>query len=362
MGREERKNLIDALQRERGGNRVIAYVTSTRPNLEVQMAMDVIPLFYNHLSAIETPPSETKIDLFIHSNGGDGVVPWKLMTLMREFCSELNVLVPNRAFSAATLTALGADEVLMHPMGMLGPTDPTVTNEFNPPNERAPGQLLGISVEDVRSYIELVKEDVGIGHEDELVQAFIALANKVHPLALGNVKRSTSQSRMMGEKLLRSRKRTDLEAHEITQIITQLTSQLYYHGHPINRSEARDDLGLTFVKDPTPAVEKAMWSLFEAYAQDMRLNEAFQFIQEAISVDGVPDVPSVSGPMVPGMPIPGGGITVKNTVLPVMKNAYIESMPRCDVMESGFEVTVRRDPTGRIDGNAALVRQSWTTE
>ncbi len=57
----------------------------------------------------------------------------------------------------------------MHPMGMLGPTDPTVANEFNPPNERIAGQLLGISVEDVRSYIALIKEDVGIGHEDELV-------------------------------------------------------------------------------------------------------------------------------------------------------------------------------------------------
>src|SRR5438876_995094 len=361
MGREERKNLIDALQKERGGTRVVTYVTSTRPNLEVQMAMDVIPIFYRHLAAIDTTPGETKIDLFIHSNGGEGVVPWKLTTLMREFCSELNVLVPNRAFSAATLTALGADEVLMHPMGMLGPTDPTVANDFNPPNERVPGQVLGISVEDVRSYIELVKEDVGIGHEDEVVQAFLALANKVHPLALGNVKRSTSQSRMMGEKLLRSRKREDLEAHEITQIITQLTSELYYHGHPINRHEARDDLGLSFVKDPTPSVEKAMWSLFDAYAQEMRLEEGYQFVQEAISMAGVPAVPPMPAGVMPGMPMPPT-LTVQNTALPAMKTVYIESAERCDVMETGFEVTVRRDPTGRIEGNAALVRQVWATE
>src|SRR4029077_1047132 len=101
--------------------------------------------------------------------------------LLREFCDQLCVLVPHRAFSAATLACLGADKVIMHPMGMLGPTDPTVTNEFNPQNPMNPNQLLGISVEDVASYIALVREDVGIRHEDELVQAFNILADKVHP-------------------------------------------------------------------------------------------------------------------------------------------------------------------------------------
>ena len=73
-------------------------------------------------------------------------------------------------------------------MGMLGPIDPTITTDFNPMAPGNPQQRLGISVEDVTSYITLVKEDVGISHEDELVQAFLALANQVHPLALGTVK------------------------------------------------------------------------------------------------------------------------------------------------------------------------------
>ena len=211
MPRTDRLEGIKSLQAERGNSIVITYITSTRPNFESHMAMDVIPIIYRHLSAISTSPKETRIDLLISSNGGDGVVPWKLVTLIREFCSELNVLVPYRAFSAATLTCLGADNVIMHPMGMLGPTDPTVTNEFNPPNPRLPGQLLGISVEDVASYIQLVKEDVGITHEDELIQAFTQLCQNVHPLALGNVKRHTLQSQMMGSKLLRSRTSQELQ-------------------------------------------------------------------------------------------------------------------------------------------------------
>ena len=119
MARAERIQLIHQLQEVREGRTVIAYVTATRPNLESQMAVDVIPIIYEHLRALGSPPADTRIDLFLHSNGGDGIVPWRLVTLIREFCSEFNVLVPHRAFSAATLTALGADSVVMHPMGML---------------------------------------------------------------------------------------------------------------------------------------------------------------------------------------------------------------------------------------------------
>jgi ClpP class serine protease len=198
MAREQRLKIIESIEKERG-SRVITYVTSTRKNLEVPMAMDAVRRIYDHL---ETGSANGKVDLFLHSNGGEGTVPWRLVTLIRERAERFAVLVPFRAFSAATLTVLGADEVVMHPMGMLGPTDPTVANAFNPPDPTNPMKRLGISVEDVTAYIALIKEDAGIQHEDELVKAFNRLAKQVHPLALGNVKRSLSQSRMMAEKLL----------------------------------------------------------------------------------------------------------------------------------------------------------------
>ena len=62
-----------------------------------------------------------------------------------------------------------------------------------------PGLLIPIGVEDVTAFLKLVKDEVGITHEDELVQTFIALTEKVHPLALGNVQRSHSQSSPHGK-------------------------------------------------------------------------------------------------------------------------------------------------------------------
>jgi ClpP class serine protease len=181
MSRDQRLKLIEGIEKERG-SKVITYVTNTRRNMQVQMAMDSVRRVYDHLEAGE---STKQVDLFLHSDGGEGTVPWRLVTLIRERAERFAVLVPFRAFSAATLTALGADEVVMHPMGMLGPTDPTVANPFNPRDEMNPARVIGISVEDVTAYIALIKEDAGIQHEDELVQAFNRLTDKVHPLALG---------------------------------------------------------------------------------------------------------------------------------------------------------------------------------
>ena len=265
MSRTERVEAVRHLQDVRGGTGVISYVTSTRPGLEAQMGMDVITPFYRHLRDLPGSRAGRRIDLFLQSNGGDGIVPWKLVTLIREYCDEFNVLVPYRAFSAATLTALGADSVVMHPMGMLGPTDPSTTGRFNPRDPGNDKQPLPVSVEDVSSYIALIKDDVGIRHEDELIQAFLALAEKVHPLALGSVKRTTSQSRMLGQKLLSQRRKDVMAPSAIQEVVDKLTSKLFFHGHPINSTEARDEIGLHFVEAADEKTAEAMWNLFEIY-------------------------------------------------------------------------------------------------
>ena len=63
--------------------------------------------------------------------------------MIREYTNHFSVIVPYRAFSAATLTALGANEIIMHPMGVLRPTDPSVTNHFNPTNQAGQPLALG---------------------------------------------------------------------------------------------------------------------------------------------------------------------------------------------------------------------------
>jgi len=353
---DTKQEKIKKLQEVRGGTNVITYITSTRPGPETQMAMDAIRKIYRHLSKIKTSKDKTRIDLFIHSNGGDGIVPWRLVTLIREYCYEFNVLVPHRAFSAATLTAIGADNIYMHPMGMLGPTDPKVGNDYNPKDPQNPSNKLGISVEDVISYISFVKEDIGIRHEDELVKAleYLAGADRIHPLALGNVKRFYAQSRMMAKKLLELHMDKIKEEHKIEEIADNLNSKLYFHGHPINRIEAKEQLGLK-IKETSKDLEDAMWSLYEEYETEMQLETPFNPVLEF----------KKNNPSLPFFNSQGGNSSTTTMDLQKISVGFIESLHRRDRLEVDFKVEGLKllNQTGIVEPmSVAQIREEWVEE
>lgn len=279
MAKAERKALIKKIQEAREGRLLIVYITSTRSGHELQMADDAFRVIYDHLEA-QRESAKKGVDLFIHSNGGSGTVPWRVVSLIRQYTGteKFAVLVPHRAFSAATLVALGADEIVMHRMGCLGPIDPSVANAFNPPHPQGAGPL-PISVEDVSAYFKLVKDAVGINHEEELIQALVALTDKIHPLALGNVQRHHSQSRMMARKLLKTHMKSEAQEHDINLLIDNLKSNLFFHGHPINREEALNDLKLKVVT-PGQELESMMWELYLEYERELKLTEPFNPLRE----------------------------------------------------------------------------------
>ncbi|MGD0771117.1 MAG: hypothetical protein ABSB42_23270 [Tepidisphaeraceae bacterium] len=255
---------------------------------------------YDHLLLLPSRPIE-KLDLFLCSNGGVGTVSWRIVALLREFATKVNVLIPYRAYSAATMIALGADEIVMHPFGELGPIDPTVSNDFNPVEGN---RRLGISVEDVTAYVGFIKNTVGITHEDELIKAVEVLANKVHPLALGNVERFLSQSRMIARKILRTHMNEDQE-HIINEIVENMASKLYFHGHAINRREAIIDLHLKVTVDLSPELETTMWNLYRDFENEFRNLEIFHpagDIAAMVTPAQVPTMPSSALPQ--PQPIP----------------------------------------------------------
>ena len=267
MGRVERLELVKALQSKRK-SKLITYVVGDRPNLTFQIAGDTPRLFYDHLIKLEKSP---RIDLFLYSPGGDASVPWRIVTLFREFCDELSVLVPFRAWSAATMIAIGADQIVMGRKGELGPIDPTVMSPFNPihPVSRQP---LSINVEDVTAYISLLRDKVKLQDETALEKAWESMPNQVNPLALGYVHRHQEHIRLVATKLLKARRNPPSD-EEAKLIVESLVEKMYFHGHGIGRAEAKD-LGLPIeFADNEP--EALMWNLYLDYERDMHLLEPF---------------------------------------------------------------------------------------
>ena len=126
MARKDRVALIKEIEKKRD-SKVIVYITSDRQNLAGQIGSDAVPVIERHLRGVIGPRTK-RLDLFLYSTGGDANMPWSLVSMIREYVGErpLSVLIPSRAYSAATVIALGADEIVMAKSGELGPIDATI--------------------------------------------------------------------------------------------------------------------------------------------------------------------------------------------------------------------------------------------
>ena len=186
----------------------------------------------------------------------------------------------------------------------MGPIDPSVTNDFNPVNPQTNRQI-PISVEDVKAYISFVKSTAGIQHEDEFVKAIEILAGKVHPLALGNVERFISQSRLIARKILTTHMKEE-PPHKIDEIIEMMASKLYFHGHPINRVEAREELGLKVIPNvPNQNLRRRCGSYISIMKSEFENRKIFDPLTEIFAACAAnPPPPPAPGQMqIPNIPV-----------------------------------------------------------
>ncbi|MBI2010752.1 MAG: hypothetical protein HYS89_00735 [Candidatus Colwellbacteria bacterium] len=266
----ERKTLIQQIEGLRS-SKVITYITSDRQGpVSAKVAMDIIPVMSRQLRDIGKTEN---IDLFLYSTGGDTMVPWRLVSMVREYCEKFSVLIPYKAHSAATMIALGADEVVMSDLSELSPIDPSTANVFNPIDPKNPQNRVAISVEDVMAYFDLVKNKFGVKNDEDLTKVFVKFIEsnpQIHPLALGNVNRIHNLIRILAQRLLKSH-RSPMKEEEINKVVDYFTEKLYSHQYFIGRKEAKEDLGLKTVVFADSALSKAMTDLYGEYEKEMEL-------------------------------------------------------------------------------------------
>ncbi len=264
----DKKQLIQQIEGLRK-SRVITYVTSDRQGpFNARIAMDVIPLVSKQLQAIKKTQN---IDLFLYSSGGDTMVPWRLVSMIREYCDKFAVLIPYKAHSAATMIALGADEIIMSNLSEISPIDPSTANVFNPVDPANPQNRIPISVEDVMAYFDLAKNKFGIKNDEELSHVFTKFVEanpQIHPLALGNVNRIHNLIRMLAKRLLKSHK-APMKEDEIEKLVDYFTEKLYSHQYFIGRKEAKEDLGVKTVVEANESLTKALTDLYEEYNKEL---------------------------------------------------------------------------------------------
>lgn len=326
MSRAQRLELIKRIE-QLNSSHLLVYITGDRPGAAARIAEDAVRPMYEHLLGFaNSADRKQRIDLLIYSRGGDVSVPWRVISMLREFCQELVALVPYKAHSAATMIALGADKIVMGRKAELSPIDPTLVRATVGESAAPPQE---ISVEDVSSYIAFVRERAHLNDQTALTTVVSLLANQLTPLTLGSVNRQYSHIRLVAKKLMGSRQQK-VEEERMTTIIEALTEKMYSHGHAIGRKEA-SELGLP-IEIPSAELELLIWELYTEYEKMLHLTEPLDFEQILQNQEG--------------------------QILSGLRLACIESARRLDVFEHNLHIKRRRqipnNPQININLNLAL--------
>ena len=251
-----RKPLIQRLQKRLNAKfklngKLIVYTASPVHPLAHIMIQDV-PLFEDLLRSIG------KVEegyLMINSPGGDANAAEKLLTMCRQrFNKSFNVIVPDYAKSAATMIALGSDQILMGYLAELGPIDPQLRT--------APMPGPGIPARSFIDGLELIRKN--ITKKGDPVQMYFPMLSQIRPEIVARCQSAIDGSKKFAEKWLKQYmlKKDHKQAQKVARWLSE-GKKYKSHGKVIDFEEAHDVLKLNVERiDPNSDLWNNVWELY----------------------------------------------------------------------------------------------------
>jgi hypothetical protein len=194
------------------------------------------------------------VGLFLKSDGGNPEAALRLVHLLRSRFKHVILYAPFECASAATMVALGANEIHMGPTSYLTAVDTSLKHQLSPVDSR--NEIVSVSQDEVSRILRLWKEQHVKGNPYPEVYRYL------HPLVIGALDRSSSLSIRICQELLSYHMPTGKRAERISR---QLNSTYPSHSYPITAREARK-LGLT-VRDLGAREAALLHDLNSIYSQ-----------------------------------------------------------------------------------------------
>jgi hypothetical protein len=245
---EQTQKIIEQIEYELNST-FLAYWTSTNGSV---CQSDVAGL----QEVLQKIGNTREIVLFLKSEGGSGQASLRIVHLLRHYTSHLKALVPLVCASAATMIALGADEIHMGPLAYLTAVDTSLTHNLSPVDTY--NSLVSVSQDELTRVINLWRMEA----KDNDSNPYQSIFQYVHPLVIGAVDRASSLSIKLCTEIL-SYHMTDRELAE--KISTHLNSNYPSHAYPITFKEART-IGLNVVP-LNPKIHSLLLELNKLYSE-----------------------------------------------------------------------------------------------
>jgi hypothetical protein len=213
---------------------------------------DVVALY----NILEKLGMHETLYLFIRSSGGNGQESLRMVSLLRQYCKNLVALVPLECASAATMIALGANQIQMGPTAYLTAVDTSLNHALSPVDRD--NDRVNVSLDELNRVIRLWRAQEPALQENPYKSLFAY----VHPLVIGAVDRAESLSIMLCHELLKFHINDE---EKTQQIAATLNSRYPSHSYPILLDEART-IGLS-VTPMSPEVNALLLELNRLYSE-----------------------------------------------------------------------------------------------
>ncbi|HVZ72856.1 MAG TPA: hypothetical protein VHJ20_10820 [Polyangia bacterium] len=245
--------MVDRISKQLGG-RLLCYWISVNGSI---CHNDVVAM--NEI--LKNVEHEPVLYLFIKSDGGSGQVSLRLVNLLRQKCKRLVVLAPLNCESAATMLALGADEIQMGSMAYLTAVDTSIVHDMSPidrDNDR-----VRVGTNELQRIIALWDKKNGRAPKNPYEEIY----KYIHPLVVGAVDRAGSLATMLCNQILSYHVK---DAALRKRIAHRLNNDYPSHSYPIVLREAKQ-LGLNATPMPK-ALEGELIKLSELYSEMSQRN------------------------------------------------------------------------------------------
>ena len=201
-------------------------------------------------------PKVKEIDFILQSSGGSADEAYKIIRTLRNNFATVNIIVPYRAKSAATLLALGGNNIIMDEFGEFGPIDAQILKQLRdgPPDPRiwesalidetALNRIQKIAGDYYSFLFEKLFNNRGIPIDknilnqnlaDHVSKFFEPIVKQIDPYRIGEKRRVLDIARYYAIKLLNMYHK-ELEKYKKFSLVDYLTHEFPAHGVVIDFS------------------------------------------------------------------------------------------------------------------------------
>ena len=179
------------------------------------------------------------LDVLIHSPGGLAEAAERIVHLLRARFKSVRFIIPHTAFSAATMLAASADELVLDDTSALGPIDPQI--QFRDPQT---GQATIVPTQAILEGFDNAKNDIKA--DPEVLGVYLPLLSKLD-LALFEICKNANKlaeslvTEWLKTYLLKDEADPAARAKEVTEYLSSHKDRLS-HGRPITLGTIKDVL------------------------------------------------------------------------------------------------------------------------